>query len=86
MVSDGRIAGTLTIGQAAVMSVGRLEAGQSVTHRPAVGERSHLYVASGTVRVNGETLHAGDAARATGIEAWEIRAETDAELVVWDLS
>ena len=41
--------------------------------------------AGGTVRVNGERLSAGDAVRATRIDAWEIDVETAAELVVWDL-
>jgi redox-sensitive bicupin YhaK (pirin superfamily) len=85
VVSDGSIDGTLAIHQRAVMWVGSLEAGQRVTHRPAVGERSHLYLASGRVRLGEETLTAGDSARITGKEEWSLQVEEPADLVVWDL-
>jgi len=44
VVSNGSIEGTLPIHQDATMRVGSLAAGDSVVHRPTVGERTHLYV------------------------------------------
>jgi hypothetical protein len=85
VVSGVGVEGALPIHQRATMFVGQIEAGRSVTHRPSVGERFHLYVASGRVRMGEETLGAGDSARVTGTGEWTIRVEEDAHLVVWDL-
>ena len=68
------------------MFVGSLEAGQSVTHQPSVGEHTHLYVISGAVQLGGETLQAGDAARITGREPVTLHSTEGTELVVWDLA
>jgi redox-sensitive bicupin YhaK (pirin superfamily) len=86
IVSGSPIVGTLRIRQEATMFVGSLEAGQSVTHRPTVGEHTHLYVISGAIQLGGDTLQAGDAARITGREALTLQAQTPTELVVWDLA
>ncbi len=86
VVSGGDVPGTLPIGRDATMFVGNLEAGRAVTHRPTVGEHSHLYVVSGRVRLGAETLDAGDAVRISGRDEWTIEAEADAHLVLWDLA
>jgi quercetin 2,3-dioxygenase len=86
IVSGRPIEGTLRIRQEATMFVGSLEVGQSVTHQPSIGERTHLYVISGAVQLGGETLHAGDAARITGRESVTLKAKEGTELVVWDLA
>ena len=68
------------------MFVGSLAAGDTVLHRPTAGERVHLYVVSGRVRVGDETLDTGDAARIIGRGELTIEAEEPSELVVWDLA
>jgi redox-sensitive bicupin YhaK (pirin superfamily) len=86
IVSGRLIDGTLRIRQDATMLVGSLEAGQSITHQPTIGRRSHVYVVSGSVRMGNETLSEGDAARVTGTAELSIQALEPAELVVWDLA
>jgi quercetin 2,3-dioxygenase len=85
VVSNGSIEGTLPIHQNATMWVGTFDTGQSLTHRNNVGEHSHLYVASGQVRIGDETLHAGDAVRITGREELVIEVLAPSDLVLWDL-
>jgi redox-sensitive bicupin YhaK (pirin superfamily) len=86
VVSNGTVEGTLPIHQDATLYVGSLEAGQSVTHQPAVGEHQHLYVISGSVRLGEQTLATGEAARITGRAALTLRAEAPTELLLWDLA
>jgi redox-sensitive bicupin YhaK (pirin superfamily) len=86
VVSNESIEGTLPIHQDATMLVGSLAPGERVIHTPTVGERTHLYVVSGRVRLGNETLDTGDSARITGRGAMTIVAEEAAELVVWDLA
>jgi hypothetical protein len=45
-----------------------------------------LQVARGSVRLDGEVLKAGDAAAVTDVEQLAVRAETDAELLLFDLA
>ncbi|MFE0642830.1 pirin family protein [Streptomyces sp. NPDC058877] len=62
-------------------------------HRPGAGERTavpaadfaYVHVVRGTVRLDGEELGPGDAARVTGAEVPELRATTDAEVLVWEM-
>ncbi|NEA45224.1 pirin family protein [Streptomyces sp. SID10815] len=62
--------------------------------RPAAGERTRLpsaahryvHVVRGEVRLNGELLAPGDAARITGAEDLTAQAVTDAELLVWEMA
>lgn len=85
VISNGSVAGTLPIHRSATMYVGSLEAGQSLVHRPTIGERCHVYVVSGQVRLGDHLLGTGDAARVTGRGELPIQAEAPSELVVWDL-
>ena len=50
------------------------------------GRRAWLHVARGAVRLNGETLNAGDAAAITDLEQIAMRADIDAELLLFDLA
>ncbi|MFE0701270.1 pirin family protein [Streptomyces sp. NPDC058872] len=62
-------------------------------HRPGAGERiavpaadfAYVHVVRGTVRLDGEELGPGDAARLTGAEAPELCATADAEVLVWEM-
>lgn len=54
--------GALTIHQDATVYAAILDGGKDVTHRFAAGRKGWVQVARGSVRVNGEMLHAGDGA------------------------
>jgi redox-sensitive bicupin YhaK (pirin superfamily) len=72
----------IALRQSATVRVARLEdAALEVALRP--GRYGFLFVAEGSVRVNGERLEAGDAVRATGEQRFTV--EGTAELVAWDV-
>ncbi|WP_406447437.1 pirin family protein [Streptomyces sp. NBC_01613] len=68
----------------AMLHVRRLRAGE----RTAVPDGAFVYVhvVRGEVRLGGEQLAAGDAARVTDAEDLETAALTDAELLVWEMA
>ncbi|WP_171143721.1 pirin family protein [Streptomyces sp. S3(2020)] len=68
---------------AAMLHVRRLTAGE----RTAVPDGRHVYVhvVRGEVRLNGDQLHTGDAARITDAEALDAVATTTAELLIWEM-
>jgi hypothetical protein len=81
---DGR-EGSLPIRQDAEFYVGELKAGESVTHGTRAGRGLWLQVISGELGVGGERLAAGDGLAVEGATAAEIRAESDARFLLFDL-
>lgn len=71
---DGRIYATL------------LGTGESVTHGLGADHLAYVHVARGQVRVDGETLSAGDAARVDGQPSVAVEGLADAEVLLFDLS
>ncbi|PZT74931.1 MULTISPECIES: pirin family protein [unclassified Streptomyces] len=67
----------------AVLHVRRLDRGGRAPVPDA--PRAYLHVVRGTVRVGGEELTAGDAARVTGGSGLELCAADPAEVLVWEL-
>jgi quercetin 2,3-dioxygenase len=65
---------------------GRLEAGRSLSHEIAAGRSLYLVPSTGTVRVGGIQVDAGDGVAVTGQEAVELVAMRDSELVIVELS
>lgn len=67
----------------AMLHVRRLEQGE----RAAVPDAAFVYahVVRGTVRLAGEELNAGDAARVTGAEGLALLATGDAEVLLWEM-
>ncbi|CAL9619253.1 Putative quercetin 2,3-dioxygenase [Streptomyces sp. enrichment culture] len=67
----------------AMLHVRRLGPGE----RTAVpdGAHAYLHVVRGEVRLDGETLSAGDAARITDAEGLEAEGTTGAELLIWEM-
>ncbi|MET8243154.1 pirin family protein [Streptomyces sp. NPDC005202] len=67
----------------AMLHVRRLAAGE----RTAVPDAAYVYVhvVRGRVRLDGEALGPGDAARITGAEDMEAVGVTDAELLLWEM-
>jgi redox-sensitive bicupin YhaK (pirin superfamily) len=64
----------------------RLDAGVEAIHPLTPGRRAWLQVARGQVHLDGELLAAGDAAAITDVEQVAVRAQTDAELLLFDLA
>ncbi|MFJ4519983.1 pirin family protein [Streptomyces sp. NPDC088810] len=68
----------------AMLHVRRLEPGE----RTAVPDAAYVYVhvVRGEIRLAGEELRPGDAARITGAEGLEAVAATPAELLLWEMA
>ncbi|MFN4090883.1 MAG: pirin family protein [Alphaproteobacteria bacterium] len=82
---DGRD-GAVTIHQDAELHIGRLEAGDAVTHALAPGRTAWVQVARGAVAVGGVALAQGDAAAVTGESGLDIAADAAAEVLLFDLA
>ncbi len=81
---DGRDR-SLTIHQDAEIRLGDLEAGVAVEHELAAGRHAWLQLLRGAATVNGEPLTAGDAVAASDEPRLTIRADQDAEVMLFDL-
>jgi redox-sensitive bicupin YhaK (pirin superfamily) len=65
--------------------VGKLDAGERVSHRTSAGRGVWLHQIAGTIEVGGETLGPGDGAAVEDAQAIEIAARSDAEFLLFDL-
>jgi redox-sensitive bicupin YhaK (pirin superfamily) len=81
---DGR-GDSVTVHQDVLLYAGRFSAGQSVRHDLGPGRHGWIQGVRGTVSVNGEELHAGDGAATSAGQSLELRATSDAELLLFDL-
>lgn len=59
--------------------------GHAVEHLAAEGRRHYLHVARGAIELNGTALHAGDAAMTADEASFRVVAETDAEVLLFEL-
>ena len=82
---DGRD-GSLRIRQDARLYLAELSPGASVTHALASGRYAWLQVVSGRVRVGEQTLAAGDGLAVGDEPDLKVRAEDEAEVMVFDLA
>jgi len=73
------------IHQDATFYVSRLGGGDRVSHALRPGRRAFLYVIEGEIKLNGETLEAGDQARITDVTTLEIRGSLESEIILIDL-
>lgn len=73
----------LFIHQDAAIYGGRLSAGKVVTQN--IKYQAYLLVSSGEILIDGEELKKGDGAEITGVKDFEIKAITDAEVLVIDV-
>jgi quercetin 2,3-dioxygenase len=81
---DGRD-GSVTIRADASLSIGRFDGDETATvHLPA-GRQAYLHVARGSVVVDGTTLEAGDALKATVPGDYVVESGRNAEILVFDL-
>ncbi len=82
---DGR-EGSSAIHQDALMFGATIREGDVISHRIATGRGVWVHVARGSCTVNGESMAAGDGAAIEDEPAVEIRADAEAELLVFDLA
>jgi redox-sensitive bicupin YhaK (pirin superfamily) len=78
--------GALELHQDVTLYAGLLDAGQSVTQELAPGRHAWVQVARGAVKVNGETLKAGDGAAISEETRVAISAESPSEVLLFDLA
>ena len=64
---------------------GLLQAGEATVHNLAPLRRAYLQVARGNVLANGVSLDAGDGAAVESETRLDLKAESDSELVLFDL-
>jgi quercetin 2,3-dioxygenase len=82
---DGRD-GSVTIHQDAAILAAQLTAGAKAEHALAAGRHAWLQVARGAVTANGQALRAGDGAAFSDERAVQLRADADAEVLLFDLA
>jgi quercetin 2,3-dioxygenase len=78
--------GAVTLHQDARLYLGGLGAGERVSHEIAKGRGLWLQVARGIVALDGTEMREGDGAAVEGQPSVAIAAETDAEILLFDLA
>jgi redox-sensitive bicupin YhaK (pirin superfamily) len=78
--------GAVTIRQDADLFATLLDEGEQVTHTLRPGQHAWVHVATGSVRLNGTTLAAGDAAAVSEEKRLTLAADGPAEVLVFDLA
>jgi redox-sensitive bicupin YhaK (pirin superfamily) len=82
-LQPGVLTSTVPVHAPAELFVVHLDAGQTVSVPAA--PRSLVHVTRGTIQVAGESLDAGDQARATGASAYDLSASGPADALIWQL-
>jgi quercetin 2,3-dioxygenase len=77
---------SIAIHQDADLWLGKLNAGDRVTHKLAKGRNAWVHVAEGEVSLNGKTLQGGDAAAVSDEGALELSAAKPAQVLLFDLN
>jgi redox-sensitive bicupin YhaK (pirin superfamily) len=78
--------GAIGIRQDANVYLGKLAAGKSLKIDVRQGRAAWIQLIRGTIEVIGNPLNPGDGAALSDIDAFDIRAENDAEFLLFDLS
>jgi redox-sensitive bicupin YhaK (pirin superfamily) len=68
--------------QDAAVYVSSLPAGTSISHKFEEGSGGYLYLIEGAIRLNGEILHTGDAAKFQDEPEITMKAEEPSELIM----
>ena len=79
-------AGSFEIHQDADLLLGKLDAGQSVSHSLANGRHAWIHVAEGEVSINGKKFSAGDAVGISEESVLEIVAGKPSQVLLFDLN
>jgi redox-sensitive bicupin YhaK (pirin superfamily) len=78
--------GSIAIHQDADLWLGKLDAGNRVTHRLAPGRHAWLHVAEGEVSIDGKVLNAGDAAAIEEAGTLELNGVKAGQVLLFDLN
>jgi redox-sensitive bicupin YhaK (pirin superfamily) len=78
--------GAVKIHQDVDLFATRLSAGRELVHGTARDRKLWLQVTSGEVKTEGETLSAGDGLALTDTTSFRVRANTDAEVLLFDMT
>jgi quercetin 2,3-dioxygenase len=81
---DGR-EGSVTVHRDAELYASLLAPGEEVSHPLAADRLAYVHVVHGAVRLNGVGLETGDAAKVEAEQALRIAADTDSEVLLFDL-
>ncbi|MDQ8188122.1 pirin family protein [Pelagicoccus sp. SDUM812002] len=82
---DGRD-DSMAIHQDADLSLARLEKDQKIGYSLGSDRHAWLHLAEGSIELNGKVLEAGDAAYLSGEERLQIKATTNAQVLLFDLA
>ena len=85
IVSGHDMPGTVKIHQDATFYVGRLNAGDKISHSLKAGRRAFLYVIEGAVQLAGDEVSAGDQARIVEGRELAMTATQTSEVILLDL-
>ncbi len=77
---------SIAINQDADLWLGRLEAGDRLSHALAAGRHAWLHVAEGGITLDGTPLHAGDAAALSGPAPLDLVAAGPTRILLFDLA
>lgn len=83
--NDGR-QGSITIHQDVAVMVGRISEQESLDFSGQIGRHFFAHVARGAVRVDGESLEAGDALMSSGMPSLRFEGGSRAEILLFDLA
>jgi hypothetical protein len=78
--------GSMEIHQDADLLLGKLDAGQSVSHALAKDRHAWVHVAEGEVTINGSKLSGGDAVAVSGENELNITAAKPSQVLLFDLT
>jgi redox-sensitive bicupin YhaK (pirin superfamily) len=78
--------GSIAMHQDTDLWLGKLEAGNRVSHELAAGRHAWIHVAEGEVSLNGKNLRGGDAAAVSGEGALQVSATKPARVLLFDLN
>lgn len=82
---DGRNQ-SIAIRQDADLWLGKLGAGDQVSHNVAPGRHAYLHVAEGEITLNGEPLAAGDGAAISEEQSFQLACVKSAQVLIFDLN
>jgi len=77
--------GSIAIHQDSRMYDGLFAAGERATHKIPAGRHAYLHIARGSVQANGIAMSEGDGAAIEAEPALELTAQSDSEVILFDL-
>lgn len=78
--------GSIAIHQDADLWLAKMQPGNRVTHTLSPQRHAWVHIAEGDVSLNGQSLHAGDAAAVSDERTLELSASTPAQVLLFDLN